>query len=231
MLVDNALTYSKLERRREPLRKRISRVKARWLRRVMYCEAKHTEKILAFVIFDHLNCVTLDAWPSQRTIASFLHCSTKTVTRAADGLERLQLVKIARPVERGALRYAPTFAKEDWDIDDPNDGHGRPADMDGSVPQSSSSIHSKSTSIGGRRRNGSEYPSSKYRPAERGKWEVALATRLGSSGFEVLARLALIDDDIVARLCRAFCDGELELQELEAAKLAAHQSARSLVRR
>src|ERR1700692_1972542 len=101
MLVENALAESGLERPREPLRKQISRVKARWLRRIMYCEAKQTEKILAFVIFDHLNCVTLDAWPSQHTIASFLHCSTKTVTRAADGLEQLQLIKIARPVGRG----------------------------------------------------------------------------------------------------------------------------------
>src|SRR4051812_449650 len=48
----------------EPLYKQVARAKARWLRRIMYGSvATSTEKCFAYAVADHLNCVTLDAWP------------------------------------------------------------------------------------------------------------------------------------------------------------------------
>src|ERR1700694_1287413 len=57
----------------ETLYKRVPRAKARWLRRVMYgTVATSTEKCFAYAVADHLNCVTLDAWPGQLRLAQFL---------------------------------------------------------------------------------------------------------------------------------------------------------------
>ena len=207
----------------EPLRRQIARVKARWLQRVMYSWARPTEKNFAFVIFDHLNCVTLDAWPSQHTMAERLRCSTKTIKRAAEGLERCLLISVA---ECGrSHRYAPIFNNDDWDIDGQLDGQVCRRVTDENVYQSSSSIHSKSTSIGGRWTERPIGRASKYKAAERGRWETQLAARCGSDGLDILSRLSAIDDGIVENLCRAFCDGELDEQEFETAKLAAKQSS------
>ena len=57
---------------KESLSKRFSRAKARWLRRVMYSGAIPIEKAFAYVVADHVNCVTEDAWPSQDTISGTL---------------------------------------------------------------------------------------------------------------------------------------------------------------
>src|SRR4029077_16909568 len=73
----------------ETLYQRVSRMRARWLKRVMYSsDASSTEKCLAYAVFDHLNCVTLDCWPAQRRLAELLGFeSVKTIQRAAAGPE------------------------------------------------------------------------------------------------------------------------------------------------
>ena len=73
----------------EGLVERVGRAKARWLRRVMYeTTASSTEKCFAYAVVDHLNCVTLDCWPSQLRLAKLLDFKAeKTLQRAARGLE------------------------------------------------------------------------------------------------------------------------------------------------
>src|SRR5262245_5857641 len=73
----------------ESLSDRVGRAKARWLKRVMYeSPATSTQKCLAYAVSDHLNCVTLDAWPGLIGLSrrlGFQH--VKTLRRAARGLE------------------------------------------------------------------------------------------------------------------------------------------------
>src|ERR1700681_3783350 len=87
----------------EPLAKQVARAKARWLHRLMVSNAKSNEKVFGYLIFQHLNCVTLDAWPSQDTLRSHMHCCARTIARAADGLEAAGFIVIDRPRERGSF--------------------------------------------------------------------------------------------------------------------------------
>jgi hypothetical protein len=207
---------------KDPLSKQVSRTKARWLRRVMYSAASPMEKSFAYVIFDHLNCVTLDAWPGQETIAKLLGCSTKTVQRAANGLEQRHFVAITR--SRGGLpRYAPIFSLEDLDNSVRKRGQVCPEMPDTNVYQSFSFNRSRSFSSGHRGSNVPQRPRSAYKPAERGRWEIELAARLGAGGLEMVDRLESGSKGTVDRLCQALCDGELGERELDAARLAARQ--------
>ncbi|MEA2906615.1 MAG: hypothetical protein QOI12_4002 [Alphaproteobacteria bacterium] len=99
----------------ETLYKRVARAKARWLRRVMYgTVATSTEKCFAYAIAEHLNCVTLDAWPGQARLTQLLGFkSEKTIQRAALGLEGLTVLLIRR--SRSRYRYAPVFLPGDED--------------------------------------------------------------------------------------------------------------------
>jgi Helix-turn-helix domain len=209
----------------ETLRDRVNRAKARWLKTVMYSKLKSTQKVFAYVVFDCLNCVTLDAWPAQSTSASWMGCSIKTVQRAADALEAAGYIAVARSRFRNVNnRYAPVFVPGDLDVFVPSDGQPRPQPVDVSDRQSSLSIHIKPTSAGGRWKPSSTQRISKYKRAERGHWEQELSKALGPNGSEIIDRLAMIDDAVVERLCRALCDGQLGSRELEAARLAAYQT-------
>ena len=54
----------------ETLVDRVSRMKQRWLKRVMFDHGtSSSEKCFAYLVVDRLNCVTQDCWPSQKTIA------------------------------------------------------------------------------------------------------------------------------------------------------------------
>ena len=77
--------------KREGLDEQVRRTKARWLRRVMYdVRPNSTEKCLAYLVADRLNCVTCDCWPAQSTMATWLGVeSVRTVQRAARSLQRL----------------------------------------------------------------------------------------------------------------------------------------------
>jgi hypothetical protein len=216
----------------ESLSKRFARAKARWLRRAMYSAAKPIERNFAFVIADHANCVTEDAWPGQDTIARLLCCSTKTVRRAMEALENLQLLAVRRSSIRGASpRYSPVFIPDDWDTDGQDLRHPWSVKVDRDVQQSSSSIHISSPSpTRGRANEIKVKQTSDYRRSQRGKWEAELSKWLGPDGLEILGKLSMISDGIVENLCRAACNGEVGPRELEAARLAAKQLPASWTR-
>lgn len=208
----------------EPLRERVNRGKARWLKRVMYNSlATSTEKCLAFAISDHLNCVTLDAWPGLPLIATrlgFKH--VRTVQRAAYGLEENGLLVVAH--FGGQWRFAPVFLPGDDVKEVAESGHSRPRRADIDVPESFLSILFKSVSRGPSEvRRGQEAPAASVRWPGRGAVEIKVADWLGPDGMELLGRLGALDDSHVDRLCRAFAAGMLTERELAAARLAAAQ--------
>lgn len=185
-----------------------------------------TEKCLAYSITDHLNCVTLDCWPSQSRLAELLGLrSVKTVQRAARGLEAQGYLTIKR-AGRNSYRYAPVFLPGDEDKFVPASGQPRPSHPDRNVSESSLPIHSKSsdptkTAV---RESASERHALPYNRKMRGAIELQIADRLGPGGMDILARLYAIDEGIVDRLCRAQADGRLGDRELVAARLAAEQT-------
>ena len=123
----------------------VKRAKARWLKRVMqHPVATSTQKCLAFTIADRLNCVTLDCWASQETLARDVgYKSSKTIQRAGNGLASLNLVSLKRLKVR---RHAPVFYPEDFDKPVSKNGQPRPKTADTDVHQSFLDIHSKSSS-------------------------------------------------------------------------------------
>jgi Helix-turn-helix domain len=207
----------------ESLHRRVARCKGRWLKRAMLSTASPAQKVFAFFVFDHLNCVTLDAWPSQETIAEYMHCSTKTVRRAAEGLQAISLIHIRRVrVLNHRPRYAPVFTADDWDTGVPPDGQRRAKEADGGVQESTLGIHiNKSTSTD---RQAKPNDPARYRQAERGRWELELIEALGSGGQEMVETLSLIDDVSIDRLCRSLAEGNLGEREIEDARLAVLQA-------
>jgi len=213
----------------ESLSDRLARIKARWLNRVMYAsKATSAQKCFAYAIADHLNCVTLDSWPAQTTFARYLGCkSVKTVQRAARGLARLGLITIKpNPAGKSGYRYAPVFLSEDEDKSVGKNGQPGPKKADTDVRESFLDIHSisSSTEAAGERRKIPPRPRLSFNSRERGAIEIKVADMFGTNGMDILARLAKIDDAIVARLCRAFVESGLGERDLAAARLAAEQA-------
>jgi hypothetical protein len=207
----------------EALYDTVNRAKHRWLKRVMYDpEAAPTEKNFAYLVTDHLNCVTLDCWPSQRRIADLFGCSTKTVHRMSFALKRHGYLRITRNTH-GSYRYAPIFLPEEWDKSDAASRQSSPLELDKNVAESflGNPSHQSSSNP-----PASGLTLSKYRSGQRGFYETGVAKRLGEEGFDILARFSEHDDTIVERLCRACADGELGDRELSAARLAAAQLPR-----
>jgi hypothetical protein len=114
----------------ETLYERVARARARWLRRVMYGSvATSTEKCFAYAVFEHLNCVTLDAWPGQLRLTELLGFkSAKTIQRAAGSLEDLAVLAVVR--SRNNYRYAPVFLPGDEDKIVPANGQDGAARAD-----------------------------------------------------------------------------------------------------
>ena len=221
--------------KKETLDEEVRRAKARWLRRAMYdARLTSTEKCLAYLIADHLNCVTMDCWPAQPTIATLLGVmSLKTVQRAARGLQAHGYIAL-KPRAEGAAgyRYAPIFLSEDLDKRVRESGQSRPEAADTVGGESSSDIRCKSspTSSSGIAQANSASSGLRYHPAERGKVELLLANWLGRDGINLLVCLSSIDDAIVERLCRAFVESSLTRRELDAARLAAEHYRSASVR-
>jgi biotin operon repressor len=213
----------------ESLYERANRMKHRWFKRIMYDRAAgSSEKCFAYIVIDRLNCVTLDCWPSQKTIADQLGCSTKTVHRMACALERRGYLRISRNTH-GSYRYAPVFLPEDEDKSVSASRQTCPPRPDKNVDQSFLGILTNQSSprLGQREAgNVQTNAASKYERRQRGSYEAELAKLLGNDGFEILARLSEHDDAIVERLCHACADGELGARELSAARLAAEQLPR-----
>jgi hypothetical protein len=187
--------------------------------------ATSTEKCFAYSVADHLNCVTLDAWPSQLRVAQFLgFMSIKTIQRAAGHLQDLEVL-IVKWTGRAQCRYAPVFLPSDEDRIVPPSGQTSPRSQDRNVQQSLLLIHSNSSAPSKGLSDEGDYQASKlrYRRSERGGIEVKIAAMMGDDGMEVLSRLGAIDDSIIERLCRSYIVGALGERELLAARLAAAQ--------
>jgi hypothetical protein len=209
-----------------PLFETVKRMKARWLKRVMYeTTASSTAKCLAYAISDHLNCVTLDCWPGQLRLTQLLgRKSTKTPTRTARELEELGLLTLKRD-HRNRLRYAPVFVPVDQNNSDAAVANICPASADKNggesfLPNPSNLSASKGESSEGRV---CDRELSKYNPRQRGAIEIQIAALLGRDGMGILGRLGWYDDAIVDRLCRAYAEGTLGERELAAARLAGEQ--------
>jgi hypothetical protein len=209
----------------ETLYERVSRQKHRWLKRVMFDHGtSSSQKCFAYVVVDRLNCVTLDSWPSQKTIANEFGWSVKTVHRVAIGLERRGYLHIIRN-SSASYRYAPVFLPEDEDKSVGAARQSCPPSPDKNVEESLLGILTTESSPSGER-NVREYRktgASSYDSGKRGLYETAIARMLGKDGFDILERLSEHDDVIVERLCRAYSEGELAERELIAARLAADQ--------
>jgi hypothetical protein len=188
--------------------------------------ATSTEKCFAYVVADHLNCVTLDAWPGQPRFARLLgRKCTKTAQRAAHGLERLGVLTLKRDGRKG-YRYAPVFLPGDEDRSVLGEGQKCPQTQDRNVRGSLLGIRntsSSSTEEAAEKVKQSHHAFPNYNRQQRGAFEIKLASLIGKDGIDVLARLAAFDDAIVDRLCRAYAEGLLGEKELLAACLAAEQ--------
>src|SRR5262245_56320619 len=140
----------------ETLQERVNRAKARWLKRVMYHPSvTSTQKCFAYAVVDHLNCVTLDCWPGLAKLAHKLAFKcTRTLHRAAHGLEELGLLRIYAV---GSLyHFAPIFLPSDEDTLVPEVGQRSPKRPDKNVPESFLSIYLESASRGPAERSRSE---------------------------------------------------------------------------
>jgi hypothetical protein len=179
--------------------------------------ASPTEKCLAYIVADHLNCVTLDSWPGQRRIASLLGVkSLKTVQRAAGGLIGASVLSVRRD-QKGRHRYAPIFLDGDQDKNNARPGQQCLTIADKNDHQSFLVIHptqSSSTATGQR----TELEALRHQ--QRGEIEVKVAEAFGREGWNILGRLSELDDAIITRLCLAYVEGSLGSRELAAAGLA-----------
>jgi hypothetical protein len=188
--------------------------------------ATSTEKCFAYAVAEHLNCVTLDAWPGQRRLAQLLGFkSVKTIQRGARSLEALSVL-VVKCHGRCLFRYAPVFLPGDEDKNVSAAGQTRSTTKDTDVRESLLLIHNNSSTPSKREFDGSksdQVDQHRYRSSERGSIEVKIAAMLGSDGMEVLFQLGAVDDAIIERLCRAHAAGALGERELIAARLAAEQ--------
>jgi hypothetical protein len=211
------------------LKPSVSEAKMRWLSRCMYSDRlSSTAKVFAFVVADMLNCVTLDCWPTQETIADRLgQKAIKTAKRAARELERKGFIRITRGKGRSFNRYAPVFNRVELDIIDPPDGQLSTKAADRNDPQSLSLIQCLTPSSATADRPNGHIA---FTPRERGSLEIHLANLLGPKGLDILSRLAILDDAHVTRLCRALVQSRLCPDELQAARVAANYVKRTTTR-
>jgi len=195
----------------QTLHQRVSRMRARWLKRVMYSgDVSSTEKCFAYAVFDHLNCVTLDCWPSQRTLAELLGFeSVKTIQRAATGLEEKEFIRIT-VFRRNSHRYAPKFLLVDEDKIVFKDRHSWVIDGDQTVHESLLLTRlTPPTPTAAETAKQRHEATIRNARSHRGAYEIAVSEMLGPDGMEILHKLAELDDVHVQRLCLAYGYGVL----------------------
>ena len=199
----------------------VTRARARWLKRIVYDPTiTSTEKCFAYIVFDHLNCITLDSWQSPRRSAELLGKSIKTCQRAAQSLEQRGLLVI-RLDRKNLHRYTPVFLVDDLDSVVPKEDSSGCQMWTLLSMNPILSIHAKPPTPTAA--DGIKAPKSQYDRRCRGQIELQLIEKLGHGGADMLARLSAFDDAIVDRLCRAHVFGFLGEAELAAARLAAAQ--------
>jgi hypothetical protein len=142
---------------------------------------------LAYLVVDRLNCVTLDCWPSQKTIADQFGWSTKTVHRVAAGLKKRAHLRIIRK-SNGSYRYAPAFLSGDEDKSVDSTRQACPFVPDKSVDESFLGIPINKSSPSAYE-SAARKPASNYNRRQRGSYEAELTKLLGNGGFGILERL------------------------------------------
>jgi hypothetical protein len=207
------------------------RAKEEWLKRVMMIGSLlASDKVTAYFLTDALNWATMDAWPSYETLGGLMGACAKTPDRSVHKLEAHNLLAVYRRAgSKSSLRYAPVYLDESQRLPAvPTRGHACPPPTDTGVQESFLSTPLESSLQEGlpRKRIGDERfkPTLSFDLRERGRIELKLAQLLGD--YDVLMRLAAIHDDIVTRLCEAYCTNNLGPRQIKAALLAAKQSRR-----
>jgi hypothetical protein len=202
-----------------------NRMKAEWLNRIMRKPLLPSYRVVAYFLADQLNWATMDCWASHGFTSSQSKLGEKTIQRALISLEHGLVLSIFRARgSRNPLRYAPLYWTPEQDTVVSSAGHPGPSPPDTQDHVSFLETHSKSF-LGADRRNSSNSLSQpSFDRAERINLEFEVARLLG--GRDQLSRLALIDDEIVTRLCEAFATKQLKVRQVRAASLAANQLRR-----
>lgn len=190
----------------------------------MYCTVlSPTVCRVAYVLADHLNRATGDCWPAQSTIARKIGVSVKTIQRSVRRLEEMGLLAIKRSSWRGEThRYVPVYqsaSEADHGVPTRRQSWAKRPDANDQQFYLRNQHRTDLADRQGWQRRSRATP-------DRGRIEVEIAQRLGADGFDVLNRLAEIDDEFVARLCDRHRLGLLTDEDLNAVRLAAKQVRR-----
>ena len=190
------------------------RNKMRWLNELCRdCAVSPMEFRIAYLIADHLNSVSGDAWPSHRRIASGLCVTTKTVQRAAKELESKGWLQVRRSKRKRTNRYRlrwPGKADAQEDNLGLNSGQFSPPIEDTDVRQSFLDNPPRTFSTGHRGRK-------PYFP-DRGLYEQQITERFGPETQDLLQMLHENAPDILNSICRAQKFGTLTAEHLVAAR-------------
>ena len=208
-------------------------------------ELSAAARLVGLEILSHVNRASMDAWPSESTLAAALGLDIKTVKRAVPVLEAAGYFVISRR-RRYSNRYRPVFETGIEPQSTPFEHNGAgdritaigdkygPSTGDKNGPRSplSKSIRTPSTDITSR--NEQSESSEKQRTCEhredlrerRGdeKIEAELVRQLGADGLDVMGRLHEIDGGRPRlRVISKARAGRLSLEDLSAARLAAQR--------
>jgi hypothetical protein len=207
------------------------RLKEQWLYRTMRTSAlAPSYRVVAYFLTDLLNWATMDCWMSHRFMAQLLSASDKTVQRALFAMEDIGAVSIWRlKGSSRPLRYAPVYLQaKTRDTTVGQSGHECSEQLDNAVHESFLSTQSISALSAAEAvklspaQNMHVQPHLSFKLAQRGKLEVEVARLIG--GYDLLSRLAAVNEEIVNRLCEAQHRGIFEDRLIKATSLAAKQS-------
>jgi hypothetical protein len=189
------------------------RNRMRWLNAVFYdCSMSPMSCRIAFLIADHLNSVSGDAWPSIDRIADRLCVSTKTVQRSVKELEQAGWLSVNRSKGRmRSNRYRPNLMNEETrqarDKFGRKTGRHSPKKEDSDVPQSYLRKLPKTFSQEAFARKERRFP-------DQGTYEERIIQRYGPHMRGHLEALAIRDPAALARLCREEKHGVLTESDL-----------------
>jgi hypothetical protein len=191
--------------------------KMKWLNAVCKdCKISPTAFRVAYLLGDHFNSISGEAWPSHQRLASSLCIATKTIQRAARELEIHGWLEVRRSRGRRTTnRYRPHWPSGKVpvyeDRSDPNTGHLRPQTGDENVPQSYLPNLLRTSLSRGREK--------KSRFLDRGLYEQRIGQKFGPRAEEALVELNKNDPELLDILCRAEKDGQLTAADMHGLQL------------